>query len=406
MGKKLMITGSHTRSSLSSFALGLMLVACGGEDTGAQEAASTGQPTAGAMSMSSTVDTKPMSPAAATPAASLAQGPASSGAPRAGGDGAPTSGASNTAMSTPPAGGSTPADAADAMQPTAPPADMAQGGMDNPGDDMQVPSDGMPSVDDPQPSGEDGDPGSSGDWGEQDATADGPFDTTTENNVGPGGEFTMYRPDPMMGRHPVITWGNGTGTTPRTYNRMLSRYASHGFIVIASNSMNVGRGDPPPMLQGVTWVLEQDMESGSALFEHVDRDNIGATGHSQGAFATSAAGRDERVTVTAPIQGARSGTLHGPSLILCGGMDTIVPCSGSDRAFNAINSVPVMYANLKAIDHISWIGQGANSEYAKVTLAWFRLHLMGDMSQRGQFYGSDCTLCQDSAWEIRQKMLD
>jgi hypothetical protein len=71
--------------------------------------------------------------------------------------------------------------------------------------------------------------------------------------------------------------------------------------VIASNSQNVAQGDPPPMLHGVTWVLEQDMMEGSTLFEHVDREHIGATGHSQGAFAASRAGTDERITTIAPI---------------------------------------------------------------------------------------------------------
>ena len=114
--------------------------------------------------------------------------------------------------------------------------------------------------------------------------------------------FTMFRPKELTQRHPVITWGNGTGTTPPTYRGLLNLYASHGFIVIASNSMNVAQGTPPPMLDGVTWVLEQDTTMGSALFGHVDRDRIGATGHSQGAFATSSAGSDPRIKTIALIE--------------------------------------------------------------------------------------------------------
>jgi hypothetical protein len=162
------------------------------------------------------------------------------------------------------------------------------------------------------------------------------------------------------------------------------------------------------MLDGVTWVLAQNEDSQSALYQHVDADNIGATGHSQGAFATSTAGADERITTTAPIQGARAGTLHGPALLLCGGMDTIVPCSGSESAFGRISTVPVMYANLLAADHVMWIGGrgGSQSPYYEVITAWMRVHLMNDTALRPMFYGADCELCGDSAWDIMQKMMD
>jgi hypothetical protein len=158
----------------------------------------------------------------------------------------------------------------------------------------------------------------------------GPFATVEEKNVGPGMAFTMYRPMMLTQKHPVITWGNGTGASPQTYGVMLKLWASHGFIVIASNSQNVGQGSPPPMLEGVTWVLEQDMTAGVPLYQHVDRDRIGASGHSQGAFATTSAGSDPRIKTIAPIQTFGGGRgLHGPVLALCGGMDTLLGCDGN-----------------------------------------------------------------------------
>jgi hypothetical protein len=232
--------------------------------------------------------------------------------------------------------------------------------------------------------------------------------TVTENNVGPMMAFTMFRPKDLTQKHPVITWGNGTGTTPPTYRGLLTLYASHGFIVIASNSMNVGQGTPPPMLDGVTWVLEQDTTMGSALFGHVDRDRIGATGHSQGAFAASSAGSDARIKTIAPIEtlGAR-GTLHGPALGLCGEMDTTVPCSGNLSSFMRISNQPVMYAELKGADHTNWIfsANGTNPFWV-ITNAWFRVHLMNDTALRPMFYG-ECTLCKDTAtWTTMRKMMD
>jgi hypothetical protein len=251
-----------------------------------------------------------------------------------------------------------------------------------------------------------------GTWAAADPGGMGPFATVNENNVGPDSSYTMFRPMDlaMSGNlHPVITWGNGTGTMPSTYSRLLTQLASHGFIVIASNSTNVAQGTPPPMLNGVTWVFEQNEASGSPLYQHVDTARVGATGHSQGAFASSSAGADERIKAIAPLQGARSGTLHGPALLLCGGMDTTVPCSGSQSAFDRI-TVPVMYANLKAATHTNWIssgfGGGMPSPYFRAVVAWMRVHLMDDAALRPMFYGASCELCGDSQWEIMQKMLD
>lgn len=247
-----------------------------------------------------------------------------------------------------------------------------------------------------------------GTWPAADPAKNGPFPTVTEEMVGPGMAYTMFRPKDLNGRHPVITWGNGTGTTPPTYRTLLTLYASHGFIVIASNSMNVAQGTPPPMLDGVTWVLAQDMTAGSSLFEHVDRDHIGATGHSQGAFAASSAGVDERIKSIAPIEtlGASRG-LHGPVLGLCGTMDTTVPCSGNMRSFTSIADQPVMYAELKAADHTNWIFSPSGAHpFWVITNSWFRVHLMGDTALRPMFYGADCTYCKDDAWVIMRKMMD
>jgi hypothetical protein len=280
--------------------------------------------------------------------------------------------------------------------PTRPPATGA-GGM--PGTGMPVA--GTPATPPPPP-------GPPGTWPAADPAKNGPFQTVTENNVGPGMAYTMFRPMMLTQRHPVITWGNGTGTTPSVYKALLNMYASHGFIVIASNSMNVAQGTPPPMLDGVTWVLEQDMMQGSALYQHVDRDRIGATGHSQGAFAASSAGTDPRIKTIAPIEtlSANRG-LHGPALGLCGSMDTTVPCSGNMRSFTSISDQPVMYAELKTADHMNWIySPGATNPYYIITTAWFRVHLMNDTALRPMFYG-DCSLCKDTAtWVTMRKMMD
>jgi len=261
-----------------------------------------------------------------------------------------------------------------------------------------------------------------GAWPAADPTVAGPFATVTENNVGPtagvgadGGAppaFTMFRPKDLgQGGlcHPVVTWGNGTGSNPSLYKVLLNQLASHGFVVIASNSPNVSQGSPAPMLVGVTWVLQQNDDPTSELYQKIDTTHVGATGHSQGAFATTTAGADSHITTIAPLCGASAQrNLHGPAWLFCGGMDTTVPCGTVQSSFNAITNVPIMLADYLSVDHGSWItfrGTTPGPVEAAVT-AWMRVQLMGDTALRSWFYGPSCKLCTDAGWQVMQKMMD
>jgi len=261
-----------------------------------------------------------------------------------------------------------------------------------------------------------------GAWPAADPSAAGPFATVTEQNVGPvagagidGGappQFTLFRPKDMAQGglcHPVITWGNGTGATPTMYKVLLNNLASHGFVVIGSNSPNVAQGNPAPMVVGVTWVLAQNDDPTSALYHRIDTTHIGATGHSQGAMATSKASADSHITVSVPIEGAQvQRSLHGPAMFFCGGQDTVVGCSGAQSAIDAVTTLPAMYAEYLSVDHGSWLTFTGNkpSPVETAVTAWMRVHLMGDVALRPWFYGATCKLCQDSAWKISQKNMD
>jgi hypothetical protein len=261
-----------------------------------------------------------------------------------------------------------------------------------------------------------------GQWATADPSAAGPFATVIENPIGPvagvgvdGGappQFTLFRPkDLAQGGlcHPLITWGNGTGSTPTMYKVLLNNLASHGFVVIGSNSLNVGQGTPAPMLVGVTWVLAQNDDPASELYHTIDTTHIGATGHSQGAFATSSAATDSRITTSVPICGAMTEkNLHGPAMFFCGGQDTLVGCSGAQNALTAVTTLPAMFAEYVSADHGSWMSfMGSKPSIVETAItAWMRVHLMGDTTLRPWFYGASCKLCADSAWIITQKNMD
>lgn len=239
-----------------------------------------------------------------------------------------------------------------------------------------------------------------------DFAARGPFDTQREADVGPGGGFTLLRPRELGKggvKHPIVTWGNGTGANPQGYAGLLDHLASHGFIVIASNSPNVGSG--MEMLQGVDWVTQENERSESAMFGHVATQKVGATGHSQGGVGACACGEDARVSVIAPLQGASRcmmNRLKGPALVLAGGMDGIVSPDRVVVWFDALDG-PAMFAVLQSAGHLT--GSGDAAGFRGPITAWFRHHLMGDSAARALFYGPDCGLCSDPEWTVKQKGL-
>jgi Chlorophyllase enzyme len=218
--------------------------------------------------------------------------------------------------------------------------------------------------------------------------------------------FNLYRPaDLSQGYcHPIITWANGTGDQPETYEVLLKQLASHGFVVVASLSSQTAKGDPLPQIAGIDWMIAENEDPMSPMYQRLDTAQIGATGHSQGGAATSLTSADPRIKASAPICGARAGDIHGPAILLCGGSDDIVPCTSVQNAYNGIDDAPVMLLNSLADTHGSWIGSIKNPFMVAAT-GWFRVHLMNDTANRAMFYG-DCEICQDTRVQTERKGLD
>ncbi len=241
-----------------------------------------------------------------------------------------------------------------------------------------------------------------------DYAAPGSFETRKETG-GPGNAYTLHYPS-ELGRggvlHPIITWGNGTGATPVAYQGLLAHWASHGFIVIASNSTQTGSGDE--MMQGVRWLVAQHASAGSAFQGAVDTTGIGASGHSQGGQGTINSGTDPSVLATAPIQpgpaiGA-AGQQNGPMFLMAGSSDTIVSAGTLVKPLSyEPSNVATVYGVLQGADHFEPVGDGGG--YRSYTTAWFRLHLMGEEQARSVFYGDDCGICTDGDWVVERKNL-
>ncbi len=247
-----------------------------------------------------------------------------------------------------------------------------------------------------------------------DFSTKGPFATTS----GPQPDTcTIHRPSTLgeAGRkHPVILWGNGTGTMPVAYSLGLSHWASHGFIVAAANTTNAGSAKE--MLACLDYLEAQNKDSNSPYFGKVDVKRVGASGHSQGGAGALMAGADARVSTTAPLQpyvafalgGFSKNSISkqtGPMLLLSGSADTIATPAANQKPVYDGTNVPVVWGTLQGANHTT-SAAGNMSGYRGPMTAWFRLHLMNDQSAKPLFYGASCGLCSDAQWTVERKQIN
>lgn len=236
----------------------------------------------------------------------------------------------------------------------------------------------------------------------------GPFSTTSSTDTS-GCRF--YRPDNLGVnglRHPVILWGNGTGSTNSTYGSLLRHWASHGFIVAAATTSNAGTGEA--MLNCLDYLQRANGRSWGTYSGVVDLDRVGTSGHSQGGGGAIMSGQDSRIRATAPIQPYILGLGHdrssqsnqnGPMFLMSGSSDTIAgPILNQGPVFRNAN-VPVFWGTLSRAGHFEPVGDGGG--YRGPSTAWLRYHLMDDETARPLFYGSNCGLCSDRSWDVERK---
>ncbi len=256
-----------------------------------------------------------------------------------------------------------------------------------------------------------------------DFTKAGPYATTTMPNVGPNNNFTIYLPTelaPNGAKNPIVSWMNGGGTTHSFYT-LLPHLASHGFVVLASNTIpsigaEVDLGKE--LTASIDWAIAENERSGSTFFGKLDTKNIAASGYSMGSLATFTMAADPRLTTTLHISGGnmapdRITNLRAPAAFICGtpgdascnilSGDCDIAAANCDVDFEAATT-PIFYANF-AGGHLGILGAPHGERIAAMSAAWLRYQLMGDTTLRAAFVGSSCTYCTDSNWKVQQKNL-
>jgi len=93
----------------------------------------------------------------------------------------------------------------------------------------------------------------------------------------------IYYPSSLTGQNrkfPVVVFVNGTGVKASNYVALFEHLASWGFIVVGNEERESWDGDASE--KSLAYLLSEDENPGSVFYGKVDRDNIGASGHSQG----------------------------------------------------------------------------------------------------------------------------
>lgn len=227
---------------------------------------------------------------------------------------------------------------------------------------------------------------------------EGPYATTSESD---GFSCTVYRPTDVPDNAPIIVWGNGTGATPDVYGDGLEHWASWGYVVTAADTSNPGEGDE--MIDCLDRLENADYAAS------LDFSSVGTSGHSQGGGGSIMAGRDDRVTATAPMQPYTIGLGHdsssqrqqnGPMLLLSGESDNIAGATlNQDPVFRRAN-VPVFYATLDGADHFEPTGDFG--DFAGISTAWWEYKLKGEQ-EPADLFNNNCEICDLSDWEVEQE---
>ncbi len=237
-----------------------------------------------------------------------------------------------------------------------------------------------------------------------------PFGNTNDASA-----FTLFFPQggPAGERLPLLTWGDGTFCSPTFYDALINHVVSYGFIVVATNTSSVGTG--VEMLKAVEWALAQDQDSKSPIYGRVDRDHIGALGHSQGGAGTVMVGADPRIRAIAPLSGAPlSGTrdasvgIQCPTFYITTEGDIATPDS-IHQAYDYTPTPAVFgvtkggnhdeYTDIADDPHLSGLTSNDGLRVRAAIAAWFDWQLKGKTALRSLFVGPQCGFCSDPNWK-------
>ena len=205
----------------------------------------------------------------------------------------------------------------------------------------------------------------------------GPFKEVVKVKNTPPGGWMIYPKD--IGKdgikHPLFIFGPGGGTDPMKYETdgmHWDRYGSYGFVIYV---LPESTGDGSKMKAGLDWLIKQNDDMTSPLYQKLDTTKVAAAGHSMGSVTTFDFMPDERVTTTIHISGGSFDGM-GPSHLRSDTMFLCGPDGNADVAFPQCEGdfkntkVPTFYTNIKGSTHLT----SGRLGWAAI-IAWMLWHL-------------------------------
>jgi hypothetical protein len=210
----------------------------------------------------------------------------------------------------------------------------------------------------------------------------GPFAKVVKVKMTAPGGWLIYPEEIGKGgmKHPIFVFGPGGGTTPETYESMgmhWDRYGSYGFVIYV---LPQSTGDGAPMKAGLEWVLKQNDDKASPLYQKLDTSKICVAGHSQGSITTFAFLPDERVTTSIHISGGSgqgaAKKLNRPTMFVAAPDSSGDPGKpNADKDF-VDSTVPTFYTVVDGGSHLT-----SGRLAWEAVIAWMLWHLAGQEEQ-------------------------
>ncbi|PJG82266.1 chlorophyllase/cutinase-like alpha/beta fold protein [Caviibacterium pharyngocola] len=229
--------------------------------------------------------------------------------------------------------------------------------------------------------------------------------------------YTVYYPQ-NAGNYPLVVMVNGSGTPVSRYEAVLKHLASYGFVVIGDENGTAWSGATSS--KTLDFALAQNKDSNSVLFNKINPNKIGTSGHSQGGVGVvNLATNQPNGHLIRSIYGA-STTKYGlamglkwpydvslinvPYMMIAGGHESdagdgkdynkgIAPIMSLQENYAKV-AAPALMAQRKDVDHGGMLWQPNG-----YMVAWFLYTLNGDNQAKQVFVGQNAEIKKNANWQ-------
>lgn len=212
----------------------------------------------------------------------------------------------------------------------------------------------------------------------------GPFAVTIDKSVGPNGKGWVVRPTNLgtlgVAKHPIFIWNPGGGDPVSQYESQMKRWASQGFVVYSEESQWSGQ----QCKDGLNWIIQQNSNSQSPLYNKLDVTRIAAGGFSLGSVGAYEVASDPRIMTTIHCDGGSfDGTGYtkwrNPTCVMNGLADGGLASDNTNRDY-ANATVPIWYGGIIGGGHGSTVWDGGDA-----ITGWLRWQVAGDTDLASMF---------------------